>query len=103
MSAYKDALHISSKESGSRLALARDLLSSGQGVVVLDGFLALRPTPEGLLAEVISYGSSPEPVALVDAARVLLEQATLVLPAQPYATLIVNDYGPGTMEVWRAV
>jgi hypothetical protein len=103
MSAYKDALHITSDESGSRLALAQDLLGTGQGVVVLDGFLALRPTPEGLLAEVISDGASRDPAALVGAARSLLDQATLVLHVQPYAFLVVDDYGTGTSEIWRAV
>src|SRR3546814_44449 len=103
MSAYKDALHITSNESGGRLALAQDLLGTGQGVVVLDDFLALRPTPEGLLAEVISDSSSRDPATLVDAARSLLDQATLVLPIQPYAMLVVDDYGTGTLEIWRAV
>ena len=103
MSAYKDALHITSNESGRRLALAHDLLGSGQGVVVLDGVIALRPTPEGLLAEVISDSSSRDRATLIDAARSLLAQSTLVLPAQPYAILVVDDYGTGTLEIWRAV
>jgi hypothetical protein len=103
MSAYKDALHITSNESGARLALAQDLLRTGQGVVVLDDFLALRPTREGLLVDVISDSSSREPATLVDAARSLLDQATLVLPIQPHAMLVVDDYGTGTLEIWRAV
>jgi hypothetical protein len=103
MSAYKDALHITSNESGSRLTLAHELLAAGRGIVVLDGFLALRPTPEGLLAEIISDRSSQDPAALVDAARELLAQATLVLPHDPSAMVVVDDYGTGTLEIWRAV
>ena len=103
MSAYKDALHIARDEAGSRLTLAQELLGKCRGVVVLAAFVALRPVAEGILVEVISDSPTSDPTSLADAARELLENATLVLPSEPCALVIVDDYGTGTQEIWRAV
>ena len=104
MSAYKDALHIKSDESGGRLALAQELLATGQGVVVLDGVVALRPSGRELLCEVISDGSGTGFASEVASARELLARSTLGLSAstRKLQWLVVDDYGTGTQELWRA-
>ena len=104
MSAYKDALHIQSDESGGRLALAQDLLAAGQGVVVLDGILALRPSGGELLCEVIANGSESDFASRIARAQGLLARSTLGLPApsRKLQWLVVDDYGTGTQELWRA-
>jgi hypothetical protein len=104
MSAYKGDLHIRSDESGGRLALARELLATGQGVVVLDGILALRPDGGGILCEVIADGSESDFASEVAGAQDLLARSTLDLHAisRKLQWLVVDDYGTGTRELWRA-
>ena len=61
MSAYKDALRLSSTERGARLTAAAELLAERKAVVVLDNTLALRPDAHRILCEVIaSDGIAPE-------------------------------------------
>ena len=43
MSAYKNDLHITSRDSDERIKLASDVLTNGTGVVVIDGAIALSP------------------------------------------------------------
>ncbi len=103
MSAYKDALHIAVQESDRRALLASELLSSGRGVVVLDGTLALRPEPDRILCEVIAT-----PVSLakyrgaVEAAQALLKRSTIFKDiSKPLSWLVVDDYGMGTVVLWQ--
>ena len=102
MSAYKDALHLSSAEQGPRLQLAEEVLARGDAVVVLDGALALRPQSDEILCEVISSRSNA-PVVQVEQARQLLRDSTLgdVASKRKCRWLVVEDYGTGTVEVWR--
>jgi hypothetical protein len=104
MSAYKAALHIKSDESGGRLVLAQELLATGQGVVVLDGVVALRPSGSELLCEVIADGSETDFGSVVASARELLATSTLGRSAtqRNLQWLVVDDYGTGTQELWRA-
>jgi hypothetical protein len=105
MSAYRDALHIKSDESGSRLTLAQDLLTTGQGVVVLNGVLALRSNGHEILCEVISNGPSADFSSEVASAKDVLARSTLGLPSAAGIALqwiVVDDYGTGTQELWRA-
>jgi hypothetical protein len=55
MSAYKDALTIDAQSSEQRLALAADVPDRCEGVVMLDGVVALRPTPDAILCEVLTH------------------------------------------------
>ena len=102
MSAYKHALHLSSTERGPRLQLAAELLAEGREVVVLDGVLALRPESDKILCEVISAGSVP-PQTQVESAKRLLQASTLggLVDSQRCRWLVVEDYGTGTIELWR--
>ena len=102
MSAYKDALHVSSAEQGPRLQLAAEMLAEGRAVVVLDGGLALRPDSGRILCEVISSGSVA-PQAQVQTAKRLLQASTLgrLVDIKHCQWLLVEDYGTGSAELWR--
>jgi hypothetical protein len=104
MSAYKNDLHINSHESGARLALAQELLNLAQGVVVIDDSLALRPTQEAVLCEVIVTSPKQDYSSYIAAAKDLLACSTLSRWAQSknLQWLVVDDYGTGTVELWRA-
>jgi len=109
MSAYKHALAIDDNSSEPRLALAAGVLERCEGVVMLDGVVALRPTPDAILCEVID----PEPAAhrCAEEFRVLVENAARGLagsklasrlPRRPLRWLVVDDYGTGVIQVWPA-
>ena len=102
MSAYKHALHLSSTERGPRLQLAAELLAEGRVVVVLDDALALRPDSDKILCEVISSGSAAHQTQ-VESAKRLLHASTLgsLVNSQRCRWLVVEDYGTGTVELWR--
>lgn len=106
MSAYKDALHISANETGGRVELAAELLSSGRGVVVLNHLLALRPVASGLVCEVMGHnGRNPHHYkAEVESAQALLANSSLAsaTAGKKLSWLVVEDYGMGTVELWRA-
>jgi hypothetical protein len=109
MSAYKDAVAVDASSSDQRWALAADLLVSGTEVVVLEGLVALRTTPTHLYCEVIDPMPSARRCAaeyevLVENARRALEASRLrgLRPDLPRRWLVVEDYGTGTMELWRA-
>ena len=109
MSAYKDALHIEPGESGSRLQLARELLSSGKAVVLLGERLALRPMASRILCEVITQlpTQSREPAAHlseVESAKQMLNASTIAsaVNSKKLEWLVVDDYGTGTVELWHA-
>jgi hypothetical protein len=109
MSAYKHALAVDESSSEQRLALAADVLDRCEGVVLLNGVVALRPTPSAILCEVID----PVPTAhrCAEEFRVLVENASRDLagsklasrlPRRPLQWLVVDDYGTGTVELWPA-
>jgi hypothetical protein len=109
MSAYKDALALEPGASDERVALAADVLADGAGVVLFEGFLALRPTGRELLCEVVdpmpsTHRCANEYEVLVENARRALEASKLRarLPDLPRKWLVVEDYGTGTIELWRA-
>ena len=104
MSAYKGDLHIKSDERGLRLALAQELLATRQGVVVLDSLLALRPFDGGIICEVIARRSKDDFASQAALAQDLLVNSTLRLPptARNLHWIVVDDYGTGTQELWRA-
>jgi hypothetical protein len=102
MSAYKDALHITVRESAARVALASELLASGTGVVVLDNLLALRPEAGRIICEVIANGiASSKYAAAVEAAQALLKRSTLFksVAGKALTWLVVDDYGMGVSVV----
>jgi len=110
MSAYKDALHLDAKWADDRVRLAADLLRTGQGVVVLDRRVALRPLDGRILCEVIDpwFNGEHSPAkyqAMVDAGKSLLAASPLasVVPADRRDWVVVSDYGTGTVELWHAV
>ena len=109
MSAYKDALHIEPEESGSRLQLALELLSSGEAVVLLGDRLALRPMASRILCEVITQlpAQSREPAAHlseIESAKRMLNASTIAsaVKTKKLEWLVVDDYGTGTVELWNA-
>jgi len=109
MSAYKQALIVDDDSSEQRLLLAADVLKRGEGVVMLDGVVALRPTPDAILCEVID----PTPTAhrCAEEFKVLVENAerglaksklARLLPRKRLEWIVVDDYGTGTIELWPA-
>ena len=108
MSAYKDALHITPKEAGSRLSLATELLSGCKAVVLVADRLALRPMPDRILCEVITQvpEAARDPSAHqseVESAKRMLQASTIgsLLEGQRLEWLVVDDYGTGTTELWH--
>jgi len=108
-SAYRDALSISADSSDQRLELAAEILASGAGVVMFNDTVALRPTRTCLLCEVVDPAPSSrrcenEFEVLVENARTMLDSSRLrqLLPNIPRKWLVVEDYGTGTAELWRA-
>ena len=110
MSAYKHALVVDDASSEQRLALAAAVLDRCEGVVMLDGVVALRPTPSAILCEVID----PTPTAhrCAEEFKVLVENAGRGLaksklgrrlPPRPLRWLVVEDCGTGTVELWPAL
>jgi hypothetical protein len=108
MSAYRHALAIDADSPAERLTLAAQRLREREGVVLLDGVIALRLTRHELVCEVVD----PEPSAhrcaleyevLVENARRVLESSRLhdLLPELPRAWVVVEDTGASTVEVWR--
>lgn len=109
MSAYRHALTIDDESPAQRLALAAGILERCEGVVMLNGMLALRPTPAVILCEVID--PTPDAHRCAEEFKVLIENASLSLsssklakqlPDRPLQWLVVDDYGSGAIEVWPA-
>jgi hypothetical protein len=84
------------------LQFAAEVLAEGREVVVLDDALALRPASDRILCEVISSGSAAHQTQ-VESAKQLLHAFTLgsFVDSQRCRWFVVEDYGTGTMELWR--
>ena len=109
MSAYRDALAIDESASDQRLALAAELLAGSDGVVLLNGVVALRPTAWEILCEVIepmgtAHRCEEEYKVLVENAGRMLASSRLAacLPHRRLRWLVVEDRGTDTSESWRA-
>jgi hypothetical protein len=109
MPAYRDALAIDAEASAERLALAAQVLAGREGVVMLEGVVALRPTRALLLCEVIDPMPSARRCAaeyevMVENAQRALEASKLryLLPDLPRRWSVVEVHASGTTEVWRA-
>jgi hypothetical protein len=109
MSAYKDALVVDETSSEQRLALATGVLDRCEGVVMLDGVAALRPTLRAILCEVIdpmptAHRCAEEFKVLIENAERGLARSKLAnrLPARPLRWLVVEDHGTGTVVLWPA-
>jgi len=107
MPAYKHALVIDDASSEQRLLLAAKVLDRCEGVVMLDGVIALRPTPGAILCEVIdptpaAHRCAEEFKVLVENAGHTLARSKLAsrLPRRPLQWLVVEDDGAGTVELW---
>ncbi|MGD8927086.1 MAG: hypothetical protein PVG20_09555 [Thioalkalispiraceae bacterium] len=96
MSSYKHALHVDDHASEQLLGLAADWLERSEGVVMLNGVIALRPTPVAILCEVID----PTPAAhrCVEEFKVLVENAARTLAASQLASRL-----PQRPLQWRVV
>lgn len=109
MSAYRDALSIGLDASRDRVELAAEILAAGTGVVLLENHVALRPSRTALICEVIDpapleHRCAMEYEVLLENARRTLEASPLWrrLPQMPQEWMVVEDYGSGTIERWRA-
>jgi len=107
MSAYKHAVVIDDASSEQRLALAAEVLDHCEGIVILDGVVALRPTPGAILCEVIdptptAHRCAEEFKVLAENAGRALARSNLAsrLPRRPLQWLVVEDDGAGTVELW---
>ena len=96
MNAYQNALAIATDTSGSRLDLARELLRTGEAVVLLEHTLALRSDGQRIICEVITR--LPE----IAAARAVLEASTIrgAVKAREHEWIVVDDDGMGTFQLW---
>lgn len=106
-SGYKQALVIDDTSSELRLALAGELLERCEGIVMLDGVIALRPGPAEIRCEVIDPAPSAHRCA--EEFKVLLENAgrrlagsklAAFLPRRPFNWLVVEDSESGIVELW---
>jgi len=107
VSTYRNAVTIDAGSSDQRLALAADILAGHEGVVLLEGFIALRPSRTHLLCEVLD--PSPEARRCANEYEVLVENAQRVLeasrlrdllPGVPRKWRVMADHGTGTEELW---
>jgi hypothetical protein len=110
MRAFDNALHLTASASSERADLARVLLDTREGVVVLDAFVALRPENGGITCEVIvpshsCNGNEQRYKELIVEAQALVRASPLAgfLAAKPLRWLVVDDYGMGTVQLWPVV
>jgi hypothetical protein len=109
MKSFRDALQISCREEGPRLQLAVELLLMRSECVVLENTVGVCPDSRGLSCEVISrHHNVTNAAALYESefelARQMYETSTLAdaLKGQVLRWSVVEDYGMGRAEVWRA-
>jgi hypothetical protein len=109
MKSFRDALHISRNEKGARLQLAVELLLIRNECVVLEDTVGVCPDRGGLSCEVITRHHDAKTAAGVYErefvlARHMYETSTLAaaLKDQVLRWSVVDDYGMGRAQVWRA-
>ena len=104
-----ETLLIDDSSSEQRLTLATDLLDRCAGVVILEGVATLWPRPDEIECSVtepsgtVARCEEEYKVMVENAARAL--QASRLgrrLPDRPLRWVVVDDYGTGTAELWRA-
>jgi hypothetical protein len=91
-----------------RLILAAKLLDRCEGIVMLEGVVALRPTHDAIWCEVIdpmqdTHRCEEEFKVLVENAARALASSKLahLLPCRPLQWRVVHDDGFKTVELWR--
>lgn len=108
-SAYEQALVIDDTSSDQRIALAADRLDRCEGIVLLDGVVALRPTPSVIRCEVID--PTPSAHRCAEEFKVLVENAgrrlsgsklAARLPRRPLMWMVVEVSESGVAESWTA-
>ena len=109
MKSFRDALQISCQEEGPRLQLAVELLLARGECVVLENTVGLCPDSGGLSCEVITRhhnatNAAPLYQSELELAHEMYERSTLAeaLKGQALRWSVVDDYGMGHAEVWRA-
>jgi len=109
MKPSKDALRIDEESPEARIALAAELLSDRDGVVVLGGSIALRPGPKEILCEVVepagtAHRCAEEYKVLIENAKRRLEASRLWahLPPKRLRWVVVEDHAGGSQQVWPA-
>src|SRR5688572_11593642 len=104
-----DTLVIDESSSEQRLRLAAELLDRCNGVVVLEGVVTLWPRPSEIECAVAD--PMPSIARCEEEYKVLVENAARDLqasklarrmPDRPLRWVVVNDYGNGSVELWRA-
>lgn len=86
-----------------RIELAKELLSSGEGIVVLDNCVALSLIKGGLLCEVFTYRDENQYEKMIEQGKSILNSSNLAEFIQHKKTIwtVVEDYGMGVAELWR--
>lgn len=108
VSAYANALVIDDSSPEQLLELAAGVLDRCERVVLLDGVVALRPTPGAILCEVIdampAHRCAEEFKVLVENAQRRLAGSKLAarLPRRALQWLVVEDSGTAPVELWPA-
>ena len=104
-----DTLVIDESSSEQRLQLAAELLESCSGVVVLDGVVTLWPRPTdtecAVAVTVHSIARCEEEYkVLVENAARTFQASKLAprMPDRPLRWVVIDDYGRGSVELWRA-
>ena len=104
-----DTLVIDESSSEQRLQLATELLEDCNGVVVLDGIATLWPRSTEFECAVAIPSHSiakceEEYKVLVENAARALQASKLAsrMPERPLRWVVVDDYGNGSVELWRA-
>jgi hypothetical protein len=107
MSAYGRARIVDEIASAQHLAAAAKVLDRCEGVVMLRGVVALRPTPHAIWCEVIdptpdSHRCAEEFKVLVENAAYALAGSKLatLLPQRPLQWIVVDDRGTGAVTLW---
>ena len=92
-----------------RLALAAELLERSSGIVVLDGVVTLWPRPNEIECAVTLTMTAiarceEEYKVLVENAAHALRASKLGprMPRRPLRWVVVDHYGKGSAELWRA-
>ena len=110
MSGYGDAFVVDPDGPDELLAQAGGILATGAGVVLVGGSVAVRPTPGCLIFEVLdpapdSRRCENEYEVLIENAQRMVQASRLRrhLPGLPHRWLIVDNRGPDTLALWRAL